>query len=299
MAPLDISAYFEQTKICRRIENYDWNTKIPQRDYYHHWIDDGLCRENSRAGQYERLQRRQGHMTNDSPTHILARLEIGFRTDAAHLKALEADLAVTLQNARNFGREHGSPEDWNTNWHRQWDNVEEILRQIKVLVNEMDGAIESSDHERFKKVLETWETFQFEDVKLVEALSVIRTQVTKLNAAVRNDWNLLARTLESHFETIHACAQALRIKLELLKENSRREVDQHVQAVLAKLPNRVPTDELDAGKCEQAYREAAAELKLERHKFTGFLDVVKGLLLWNESTSERAGKNLTNEVLHH
>jgi hypothetical protein len=236
-------------------------------------------------------------MINERPAHILARLEIGFRTDSAHLKELEADLAVTLQNARNFGRKHGSPDDWNTNWHRQWDNVEGILRQIRMLVNEMDGAIESSDSDRFKKMLETWETFQSEDVKLVEALSAIRTQVTRLNAAVRNDWNILARTLESHFETIHVCAQALRIKLELLKENSRREVDQHVQDVLAKLPNRVQADGLDAEKCEQAYREAAAELKLERHKFTGFLDVVKGLLLWNESTSERASKNLSNEVL--
>jgi hypothetical protein len=238
-------------------------------------------------------------MINERPTHILARLEIGFRTDSAHLKELEKDLTVTLLNARNFGRKHGSPDDWNTNWHQQWDNVEGILRRIRVLVNEMDGAIESSDCDRFKKVLETWETFQSEDVKLVAALRAIRTKVTGLNAAVRNDWNILARTLECYFETIHVCAQALRIKLELLTENSKEEVNQHIRDVLAKLPNRTDADGLDAEKCEQAYREGAAELKLERHKFMGFLDVVKGLLLWVESTDERAGKNLSIEALHH
>ena len=43
-------------------------------------------------------------MTTDKPIHILARLEVGFRTDATHLKELEQDLAVTLLSARQFGR---------------------------------------------------------------------------------------------------------------------------------------------------------------------------------------------------
>lgn len=63
-------------------------------------------------------------MTTDKPIHILARLEVGFRTDAAHLKELEQALAVTLLNARQFGRKHGSPDDWTTNWDQQWDNVD-------------------------------------------------------------------------------------------------------------------------------------------------------------------------------
>jgi hypothetical protein len=237
-------------------------------------------------------------MIIESPTHILARLEIGFRTDSTHLKELEKDLTMTLKNARNFGRKHGSPDDWNTNWNQQWDNVEGILRRIRVLANEMDVAIESSDSDRFKKALEAWDTFQFEDVKLVEALSAIRAQATGLNVAVRNDWNILAHALESHFETIHVCAQALRIKLELLKENSKEEVDQHVRDILAKLPDRAQADGLHGEKCEQAYREAATVLKLEAHKCLGFLDVVKGLLLWVESADERALKHLSNEVLH-
>src|SRR4030095_786831 len=130
-----------------------------------------------------------------------------------------------------------STDDWNTNWHQQWDRIEGILRRIRVLVNEMDHSIESSDSDRLKKALEAWETFQSEDAKLVEALSAIRAQASGLNAPVRKDWNTLACSLESHLETIHACAQALRIKLELLKKHSKEEVDPLVQNILAKLPN--------------------------------------------------------------
>jgi hypothetical protein len=235
-------------------------------------------------------------MTNDETTHILARLEIGFRTDSAHLKELEKDLSVTLQCARHFGKQHGSPEDWNTNWHQQWDNVEGLLRRIKVLVHEMDGSIESNDSDRLKRALAAWETIQSEDARLVEALSAIRAQAIGLNAAVRKDWNILARTLEIHLETIHACAQALRIKLELLKEHSKEQVDQLVQDLLAKLPNRTHADGMDAEKYEQEYRKAATELEQERHKFSGFMDVVKGLWMWIETTEERVRRNRSLRV---
>jgi hypothetical protein len=40
--------------------------------------------------------------------HILARLEVGLRTDSARLKALEADLAINLQRMRSFGTEQDS-----------------------------------------------------------------------------------------------------------------------------------------------------------------------------------------------
>jgi hypothetical protein len=235
-------------------------------------------------------------MTNDRTTAILARLEIGFRTDSAHLKELETDMTVALQHARHFGKKHGSPDDWNTNWHQQWDNVEGILRRIRVLVNEMDGSIESSDSDRLKKALKAWESIQSEDAKLVKALSAIRAQAIGLNAAVRKDWNLLARTFESHLETIHACAQALRIKLELLKEHSKEEVDDLVKNFLSKLPNRPHADGMDAEIYEQEIRKAAVELEREQHEYLGFMDVVKGLLIWVETTEERVSKNLSLQV---
>ena len=235
-------------------------------------------------------------MTHHKTTHILARLETGFRTDAAHLKKLEKDLATVLQRAREFGTEHGSPDAWNTNWHQQWDNVEEILRRIRMLVNEMDGSIESSDRDRLKAALEAWETIQSEDVKLVEALSAMRAQTIGLNAAFRKDWNRLAGTLETHLETIRACAQALRIKLELLKKHSKEEVDHLVQEILAQLPDRTQADGTEADHYEQEYLRAAAELEKEHHKYLGFVDTVKALLMWVESTEERAHKNLSLRV---
>ena len=235
-------------------------------------------------------------MTNDRTTAILARLEIGFRTDSAHLKELETDMTVTLERARHFGKKHGSPGDWNTNWRQQWDNVEGILRRIRVLVNEMDDSIESSNSDRLKKALKTWKSIQSEDAKLVKALSAIRAQAIGLNAAVRKDWNLLARTLESHLETTHACAQALRIKLELLKEHSKEEVDDLVKNFLSKLPNRPQADGMDAEIYEQEIRKAAVELEKEQHEYLGFMDVIKGLLIWVETTEERVSKNLSLQV---
>ena len=252
------------------------------------------CRIGASIGQRAANHERQNEpliMKNDETTHILARLEMGFRTDAAHLKELEKDLNVKLESARHFGKTHGSEDDWKTSWHQQWDNVEGLLCRIRVLVDKMDGSIESNDSDRLERALVTWEAIQSEDAHLVEALGAIRAQASGLNAAARKDWNLLARTLESHLETIHACAQALRIKLELLKAHSKEEVALLLQDILSRLPQRTQADGMDAERQEQDYRRAATELKQERHKFGGFMDVVKGLLLWVETTEERVQTN--------
>ena len=98
-------------------------------------------------------------MTSNKPTHILARLEIGFRTDSARLQESEEDLAAALECARHFGKKHGSPDERNTHWHKQWDNVEDILRRIRVLVNEMAGFMAKGERDRIKKTLEARETF--------------------------------------------------------------------------------------------------------------------------------------------
>ncbi len=230
-------------------------------------------------------------MTNPKPTHIMARLEIGLRTNAAHIQELEEGLTEALRRARHFGREHGAPDGWNTHWHQQWDHVEDSLLRIRVLVMEMCSSIESSDSDRLKKALETWETIQTEDARLVEALGAIRAQVSELNATVRKDWNLVASTLETHLETIHACGQTLRIKLELLKKYPREDVDRLVQDILARLPNRSHAEGMNAETYEQEYRKAAIELEQEQHKFMGFMDVVKALWMWVETPDERVRKN--------
>ena len=235
--------------------------------------------------------------TNQSP-HVLATLEMGFRTDSARLKTLEQDLATTLQHARQFGTEHGSPQDWNTNWHQQWDHAEDILHRIQALVKEMDDSILSSESDRLEQALRSWENIQTEDAKLMEALGAVRAQAVGLNAAARQDWNTLARTLESHLGTIQACSQALRIKLELLKTHPREQVERLVHELLAKLPARTRADGTTVENYEQECRQAAAELEVEHNKYLGFVDVVKSLLLWFETPEERTRKNLSLEVDH-
>lgn len=230
-------------------------------------------------------------MLHDRPTHILARLEIGFRTDSARLSELELELTKALQRARQFGKEHGSPEDWTTSWHQQWDNVEGLLRSIRAHVEEMRVSIESNERDRFQKALEAGNAFQAEDAKLVAALRAIRAQANGLNAAIRREWNLLAHTVEPHLEIIHAYGQALRIKLEMLKEHSKEEVDRVVQDVLGRLPKRTLAEGLEAISYEQEYQQAFTELQREHHKFLGFMDVVNALLLLVETPDERVSKH--------
>ncbi len=231
---------------------------------------------------------------NDGTTHFLSRLETGFRMDAARLAELEQDLAAALQRARHFGTAQDG--DWNTGWQQQWDNVEELLRRIRWLVDEMESSIESSDADRLKGSLESWTTIQAEDTKLVAALAAMRAHAIGLNADVRDDWNRLARTLDSHVETIRSCAQALRIKIELLKKHSKAEVDQLVLEILARLPDHTRTDGMSAEIYAQEYATAVKELDQEHHKFLGFVDAVKALLLWVESPEERTDKNLSPQT---
>jgi hypothetical protein len=216
--------------------------------------------------------------------------------DSARLSELEQDLTHALQRARQFGKEHGSPEDWNTSWHQQWDNIEGLLRSIRAHVNEMRGAIEGNERDRFSKALEAWTAFQAEDAKLVAGLRVIRAQAHGLNVAIRKEWNLLARTLEPHLEIIHAYGQALRIKLEMLKQNSMEEVERVVQDVLGRLPKRTLAEGLEAISYEQEYQQAFTELQREHHKFLGFMDVVNALLLLVETPDERVLKHRSLRV---
>ena len=225
---------------------------------------------------------------NYKPTHILARLEIGFRTDAAHLKEWEKDLMGALQRARNFGAKHGSPDDWQTHWRARWDEVETLLGRIRIQVEEMRGAIQSA---RFEMALAAWKVIQSEDTKLVEALGAIREQASALSAAVRKDWNILARTFEPHLETIYACAHALRVRLELLEKHSAEDVDRLIQQTLSKLPNQTHVAGMDAETYQQEYDKAAIELEQEQHEYLGFADLFKSFWQWFESPEERVTKN--------
>ncbi len=223
--------------------------------------------------------------TNDT-THLLNRLELGFRTDSAHLRELESTLDTTVHSARLFGRHHGSADAREARWHQQWDLTGEILLRLRRLVAQIEATIDSPDDDRHETALRLWTMAQDEDGRLLEALKHIRTQAGELDLAARKEWNQLARQLENQLETIHTCGQALRVKLELLKHHPRQEVDQLIHDVLAK-PTGGPTE---GGPFDRDYRAAVLELDREHHVFKGFWDAIKGLSLWVETPDERMRK---------
>ncbi len=231
---------------------------------------------------------------NDAQTsHILASLEIGLRTDSSRLIELEKDLILALRRARGLGEEFGSPGDWNTVWCHHWDHVEAILHRIRGLVNEMEQAILSNETSRLTAAMETWEKFQAEDAELVQTLGALRQQTIGLNVAAQDEWKAMERALEPHLEMIHGCAQALRLKLELLKVHSKDEVDHLVKSLLSRLPPRLQEDAQESGIVAQAYVQAETELDQEHHTYLGLMDVIKGLFMWVETTEERVHKNLS------
>jgi len=234
-------------------------------------------------------------MMTHSKTHILARLEIGLRTDAKRLTKLEDELMQVLQRGRGLGTEYGSPGDWSTAWGHHWDLVERILCRIHDLVSEVQEGIQSHDKNRHEKALQTWTRLQIEDTRLEQTLQALQGQAVGLNAAAQEEWAAIARSLEAHLHVIHNCADAMRIKLELLKNNSSAEVDAQVQKLLIRLsrsPDKSGGSPIDS---DEEYQHAAVELQQEKNKFMGFVDLVKCMFLWTDSTQERADKNTLQE----
>lgn len=233
-------------------------------------------------------------MKTQSKTHILARLEIGLRTDAERLTELEEQLTHMLQRGRGLGDEYGSPGDWNNAWGHHWDQVQLMLSQIHGLVSEVQDGIQSHDKNRHEKALETWTKLQIEDTQLEQTLHALQGQAVGLNAAAQTEWAFISKSLETHLQVIHNCADALHIKLELLKSNSSEEVDVQVQKLLVRL-SRTPPRKASPIHSEEEYEHAAVELQQENNKFMGFIDVVKSMFLWTESIQERTDKNCRQE----
>ncbi len=230
-------------------------------------------------------------------THILTRLEIGLRTDAARLAELERELVLVLERGRGLGAEYGSPGDWNTAWCHHWDLVETILRRIHELVAELQEDILSREAIRHSKALHAWADLKLEDERLVQTLESLRGQSVGLNATAQAEWDAIAKRMEAHLNIIHDCAEALRIKLELLKVHSSDEVDEQVQKLLARLARAPQAGSRSTIDDEEEYQHAAAELQQEKNKFMGFLDVVKGLFTWVETPQERTDKNTRHEFI--
>lgn len=236
-------------------------------------------------------------MMTHSKAHILARLEIGLRTDAARLKALEEELIHVLQRGRGLGAEYGSPGDWNNAWGHHWDLVGIILCRIHDLVNDVQNCIQSRLNNRHAQALQTWKQLENENTRLEQTLQALQGQAVGLNAAAQTEWAAIASTLQAHLEVIHNCANALRIKLELLKDHSNAEVDDQVQKLLHRLSRPSPTQDANVLDRDEEYQHAAVELQQEKNKFMGFIDVVKSLFLWAESPEERTDKNTQQQSL--
>lgn len=233
-------------------------------------------------------------MSTDKVTPVLARLEVGFRTDLAQLEQLQGEFKNALQHARNFSRLQGLLDRRNTVWEEEWDKVEGILARTMVLVEAMEEAVESGEEDRLHEALRAWEGIQFEDAMLLESLGVLQVQAVRLEGEGRTEWNSLAHQLEEHFEAIHARAKVLRIKLELLKEHSREDVERILCGVFDGLPLYSPEDGIDPETYEREYVKAESQLESEREKVVaGFSDFMKAVFMWVETPGERVRRNLS------
>lgn len=228
-------------------------------------------------------------MTNDSPADILARLEAGFRANSAELQTVEKELRLSVQRGRAFGEKHGAGAVFNP----KWDGIDAILNGIQRLATEIDqapqGRHEQSDIENG---LESWKALQSESEHLTAALRDFRTQAAALDAAARTEWNELAKGFEEEQEALHACARAMRIRLELLDGRSQEEVDEFVRHVLAELRDRPMPEEVDASIYQLEYLKAAIETAHEKHESLGFPRIIKTLFTWYENPEERVRREL-------
>jgi hypothetical protein len=230
-------------------------------------------------------------MTTANTALILTRLESGFRANAASLNALENDLAATMTLAREAGSRVAPSRSWNSAWHRGWDEVLGCIRAINRHLVEIGERVTGQDANRIDSALVIWEAVQLEDAKLLVALRGVRMQAGELAAPSRKEWNQLARVIESHLETIHTSAQALRVKLEYLKKYSADEVEELVEGMRTRLRTQPRSNQLPAEPFDRDYRNAVLEREEDQHVFTGFMDVIKALSLWVESPDERMRKN--------
>ncbi len=218
-------------------------------------------------------------------------LEIGLRVDAAQLKARELVLDQELEKAREFGVAATANPDWKANWRRQWDRVAVVKTLISASMVELANTLDDTGDAGHQRAMAIWETLQGMAERLHSELEKIRRLVNELAAAGRKDWNVLARKLEDEFAAVHWCAQALRIKLELLKSHSREAAEQFIRGMVAKLPQRGEGGSRKLELYDHEFRNAARALEKEHHEFLGFLDVVKGLWMWVEPPEVRMRKN--------
>ena len=88
-------------------------------------------------------------------------------------------------------------------------------------------------------------------------------------------------------DTLKATAQALRVKMQLLKQYSKEEMDHIVSGVLARMPQNLPPDAIATEDYLRQYRQAAIDIEKEQHQLGGFMDTLKAMFLWVDTPEER------------
>ena len=232
---------------------------------------------------------------NETSIQNLARTTGGLRTEAGRLAVLDTALALTLQNAKRLTEKSGRSGDWNSNWLRLWEHAGEILHRLRSLLADMEGFVERGDEDNLRHAMDAWKSIQSRDAEMGMALDAIRSEANGMDAGAREDWSAVDSEITTHLETIHACALALRVKLELMKDYTKKEVNRVLEGMLSKLPSRAQSDTKDAEAYVQQYRQTIHELDEERHEFGGFMDFIKGLAMWVETPDERMKKKRAHD----
>ena len=222
----------------------------------------------------------------------LSRPEGAIFSGAVRLAVSERALILTLQSAKSLGDESGQPGEWCATWSRQWETVREILDRLQSLLGEMERHAEKEDGDSLRRAMDAWRAIQAQDVEMNLMMDDIRSQARGLDGNSRLEWTAVDAAITAHLESIHARALALRVKLELMKDYTKKEVNHLLEGMLAKLPNQSKADTKDAETYVQRYRQAVHELDEERHEFGGFMDFMKGLAMWVETPEERMKKKI-------
>ena len=236
-------------------------------------------------------------MTSEQTALVLSRLEIGFRMDSSRLRTPGEDFETLLGGIREFGSRHRPDDSWLTEWNAAWDHLARVIGHLRNFVGQMDTAIQSQAEDRLPTALEVCSSLQKEDRHLEKALQTIRVLAVVFPAGAHLTWNQMARPVEVHLETLHACAQALRIKLELLKDPSSPLVEHLLETLFAKLPAGNEDDATASDEYSLKYRQAVMEIGKEQHEVGGLADALKALLMWVETPAERMSKNLSLQLV--
>ena len=215
----------------------------------------------------------------------------GLQADSSRLMGLESDLATALSHSEELAEVQGSPGDWDTACHHQWDRVEDILDVIHGLVSEMHAAIIRGDESGALQARAFWTAVQDEETKLADALAGMRAQSRELNETARDEWLELVLIVESHRKVILTAAVGFDLRMkawgnEILMAD---EAVSYLPPVRPGVDGNAPLD--DVRKLDQA----AIEIEQEQHQVLDLKDHIKAMFTWVEAPEERVHKQAQAE----